>query len=50
MHISFAQVLGLLLDVGQLLRHGELRAHDEVRDQDHEAAQVRDGFLQQPLG
>lgn len=43
------QGLGLRVDVGQLLRYGELRADHEVRDKNHEATEVWDGVLQQPL-
>lgn len=39
--------MGILLDVGELLRDGLVRADYEVCHQDHEAAQVRDGILQQ---
>lgn len=42
-----AQGVGLLLDDGELLRDRVLRADNEVCHQDNEAAQVRDGLLQQ---
>lgn len=44
------QGVGVLLDVGELLRDGLVRAHHEVCHEDHEAAQVRDGVLQQLAG